>query len=686
MNQNNKRGLYIYLAILMAVVFLAMSWFNSTAAKKEVEYNQIVAEFLTDQVGEYRLDLNTRTLTYTLWKDMESKTPPAENASPESSSGASSSEAANPLTPFQPQPAQPKAKTYQVPSTDLFIRDVHNHVLEYNAAHPDKPVTMVYVPVSDSTFLNVWLPVLLPIIAMVALWWMIMRQTRGTGNPMAFAKAKAKLPTDGNRITFDEVAGADEEKEELKEIVEFLKSPEKFNSLGARIPKGVLLMGPPGTGKTLLAKAVAGEAGVPFFSISGSDFVEMYVGVGASRVRDLFEQAKKNAPSIVFIDEIDAVGRHRGAGLGGGHDEREQTLNQLLVEMDGFGANMGVIVMAATNRKDILDPALMRPGRFDRHITVNYPDVKGREEILRVHTRNKPIGPDVDLAVIAKTTGGFTGADLENLTNEAALLAARKDKKAITMEEIEEATIKVIVGPEKPSHVVTEKERKLTAYHESGHAIVTYNCPTQDKVHQVSIIPRGGAGGFTLSLPEKDVMYMTKKEMEENICTLLAGRVAESLMLDDISTGASNDIEQATRLARAMITRYGMSEKFDMVAMETVTNQYLGGDTSLMCSADTQKDIDRQVVELVKGQHEKARKILTENRVKLDELAGFLYEKETITGEEVMDILGRRGNGTPEHPGSGEPGRGADGADASGRKGARANAGAALQGKDGAGK
>ena len=382
MNQNNKRGLYIYLAILMAVVFLAMSWFNSTAAKKEVEYNQIVAEFLTDQVGEYRLDLNTRTLTYTLWKDMESKTPPAENASPESSSGASSSEAANPLTPFQPQPAQSKAKTYQVPSTDLFIRDVHDHILEYNAAHPDKPVTMVYVPVSDSTFLNVWLPVLLPIIAMVALWWMIMRQTRGTGNPMAFAKAKAKLPTDGNRITFDEVAGADEEKEELKEIVEFLKSPEKFNSLGARIPKGVLLMGPPGTGKTLLAKAVAGEAGVPFFSISGSDFVEMYVGVGASRVRDLFEQAKKNAPSIVFIDEIDAVGRHRGAGLGGGHDEREQTLNQLLVEMDGFGANMGVIVMAATNRKDILDPALMRPGRFDRHITVNYPDVKGREEIL----------------------------------------------------------------------------------------------------------------------------------------------------------------------------------------------------------------------------------------------------------------------------------------------------------------
>ena len=642
MNQNNKRGLYIYLAILMAVVFLAMSWFNSTAAKKEVEYNQIVAEFLTDQVGEYRLDLNTRTLTYTLWKDMESKTPPAENASPESSSGASSSEAANPLTPFQPQPAQPKAKTYQVPSTDLFIRDVHNHVLEYNAAHPDKPVTMVYVPVSDSTFLNVWLPVLLPIIAMVALWWMIMRQTRGTGNPMAFAKAKAKLPTDGNRITFDEVAGADEEKEELKEIVEFLKSPEKFNSLGARIPKGVLLMGPPGTGKTLLAKAVAGEAGVPFFSISGSDFVEMYVGVGASRVRDLFEQAKKNAPSIVFIDEIDAVGRHRGAGLGGGHDEREQTLNQLLVEMDGFGANMGVIVMAATNRKDILDPALMRPGRFDRHITVNYPDVKGREEILRVHTRNKPIGPDVDLAVIAKTTGGFTGADLENLTNEAALLAARKDKKAITMEEIEEATIKVIVGPEKPSHVVTEKERKLTAYHESGHAIVTYNCPTQDKVHQVSIIPRGGAGGFTLSLPEKDVMYMTKKEMEENICTLLAGRVAESLMLDDISTGASNDIERATKIARAMVTRYGFSERLGTMIYGKDQNEvFLGMEMTQDrgYSEEVAATIDQEVRRIIDTAQAKAVQILEENKELLEKLSQYLLEFEKIDGEVFQRLM-----------------------------------------------
>ena len=487
MNQNNKRGLYIYLAILMAVVFLVMSWVNTNASKKGVEYNRIVSDFLEDRVGEYQLDLNTRTLTYTLWEDMPETPAQGSSDAASSESGASSPSSGalgNPFSPFQTQPAQSKTKVYQVPSSNLFLQDVHEHVLEYNSAHPDRPVKIVIIPVSDPSFLATWLPVLLPVIAMVVLWWMIMRQTRGTGNPMAFAKAKAKLPSDGTRVTFDEVAGADEEKAELQEIVEFLKNPEKFNNLGARIPKGVLLMGPPGTGKTLLAKAVAGEAGVPFFSISGSDFVEMYVGVGASRVRDLFEQAKKNAPSIVFIDEIDAVGRHRGAGLGGGHDEREQTLNQLLVEMDGFGPNMGVIVMAATNRKDILDPALMRPGRFDRHITVNYPDVKGREEILKVHTRNKPIGPDVDLAVIAKTTGGFTGADLENLTNEAALLAARKDKKAITMEEIEEATIKVIVGPEKKSHVVTEKERKLTAYHEAGHAIVTYNSPTQDKLHQ----------------------------------------------------------------------------------------------------------------------------------------------------------------------------------------------------------
>ncbi|MCI8652386.1 MAG: ATP-dependent zinc metalloprotease FtsH [Angelakisella sp.] len=582
------------------------------------------------------------------------QTSPPESASgsssePDSSASGESSGAAAPFSPFQTQPAQSKTKVYQVPDNNLFMRDVHDHVLAYNAAHPDKQVKMVIIPYSDPSFLATWLPVMLPVIAMVVLWWMIMRQTRGTGNPMAFAKAKARVPSDGNRVTFDEVAGADEEKAELQEIVEFLKNPEKFNNLGARIPKGVLLMGPPGTGKTLLAKAVAGEAGVPFFSISGSDFVEMYVGVGASRVRDLFEQAKKNAPSIVFIDEIDAVGRHRGAGLGGGHDEREQTLNQLLVEMDGFGPNMGVIVMAATNRKDILDPALMRPGRFDRHITVNYPDVKGREEILKVHTKNKPIGPDVDLAVIAKTTGGFTGADLENLTNEAALLAARKDKKAITMEEIEEATIKVIVGPEKKSHVVTEKERRLTAYHEAGHAIVTYHCPTQDKVHQVSIIPRGGAGGFTLSLPEKDVMYMTKKEMEENICTLLGGRMAESLMLDDISTGASNDIERATKIARSMVTRYGFSERLGTMIYGKDQNEvFLGMEMTQDrgYSEEVAATIDQEVRRIIDTAQARAVQILEDNKELLEQLSQYLLEFEKIDGEVFQRLMD--GTGTLE--------------------------------------
>ena len=653
MNQNNKRGLYIYLAVLIAVVFLVMTWFNASAAKKGVEYNRIVSDFLEDRVGEYQLDLNTRTLTYILWEDMPQTSPPesasGSSSEPDSSASGESSGAAAPFSPFQTQPAQSKTKVYQVPDNNLFMRDVHDHVLAYNAAHPDKQVKMVIIPYSDPSFLATWLPVMLPVIAMVVLWWMIMRQTRGTGNPMAFAKAKARVPSDGNRVTFDEVAGADEEKAELQEIVEFLKNPEKFNNLGARIPKGVLLMGPPGTGKTLLAKAVAGEAGVPFFSISGSDFVEMYVGVGASRVRDLFEQAKKNAPSIVFIDEIDAVGRHRGAGLGGGHDEREQTLNQLLVEMDGFGPNMGVIVMAATNRKDILDPALMRPGRFDRHITVNYPDVKGREEILKVHTKNKPIGPDVDLAVIAKTTGGFTGADLENLTNEAALLAARKDKKAITMEEIEEATIKVIVGPEKKSHVVTEKERRLTAYHEAGHAIVTYHCPTQDKVHQVSIIPRGGAGGFTLSLPEKDVMYMTKKEMEENICTLLGGRMAESLMLDDISTGASNDIERATKIARSMVTRYGFSERLGTMIYGKDQNEvFLGMEMTQDrgYSEEVAATIDQEVRRIIDTAQARAVQILEDNKELLEQLSQYLLEFEKIDGEVFQRLMD--GTGTLE--------------------------------------
>ncbi len=603
---SNRKGLLIYLGALAAMLFIAMQLLPSLNSQKPTEYNKVVGYFQSQQVTEYTLDFGTLELKYKLKGDTNEH-------------------------------------VYSVPNLNLFINDTHELVQKYNEEHPDAPINQYYIqPEEPSIFMSLLVSVLLPIGAMVLIFYFMMRQTRGAGNPMSFAKAKPKLPSEGERVTFDDVAGADEEKEELQEIVEFLKNPSKFNSLGARIPKGVLLMGPPGTGKTLLAKAVAGEAGVPFFSISGSDFVEMFVGVGASRVRDLFEQAKKGAPSIVFIDEIDAVGRHRGAGLGGGHDEREQTLNQLLVEMDGFGANSGVIVIAATNRKDILDPALMRPGRFDRHVTVGYRDVKGREAILRVHTRNKPIGPDVELRVIAQTTGGFTGADLENLVNEAALLAARKDKKAITMTEIEEATIKVIVGPEKRSHVILEKERNLTAYHEAGHAIVTFNCPTQDKVHQVSIIPRGGAGGYTLSLPEKDIMYQTRKEMNEMIVTLLAGRMAESLVLDDISTGASNDIERATKIARAMVTRFGFSDKLGpMVYGKDQNEVFLGMDLAQDrgYSEEVAATIDSEVRAIIDGAYQKANDILSANMEKLHQLADYLKRYEKIDGETFDQLM-----------------------------------------------
>ena len=437
-------------------------------------------------------------------------------------------------------------------------------------------------------------------------------------------------------------AGADEEKHEMEEIVDFLKNPKKYSEIGARIPKGVLLLGPPGTGKTLLAKAVAGEAGCPFFPISGSDFVEMFVGVGASRVRDLFEQAKKNAPSIIFIDEIDAVGRQRGTGLGGGHDEREQTLNQLLVEMDGFTGNESVIVIAATNRRDILDPALLRPGRFDRQIVVSYPDIKGREEVLKVHTRNKPLAPDVNLKTIAQTTVGFTGADLENLVNEASLLAARADRKAITKEDIEEATIKVVAGPEKKSRVVTEREKKLTSYHEAGHAICTYYCPSQDKVHQVSIIPRGMAGGFTMSLPEHDKSYMSKTEMYENIVTLLGGRVAEKLILDDISTGASNDLERATSIARNMVTRYGFSEKLGpMVYGNDQSEVFLGRDfnSNRNYSENVAAEIDAEMREIIEGGYQKSKDILEEHMDQLHLLAKYLMKFEKIDSNDFEILM-----------------------------------------------
>ena len=457
-----------------------------------------------------------------------------------------------------------------------------------------------------------------------------------------FGKTNARLAPSSKKATFADVAGADEEKEELKEIVDFLRDSKKYSEIGARIPKGVLLLGPPGTGKTLLARAVAGEANVPFFSISGSDFVEMFVGVGASRVRDLFEQAKKSAPTMIFIDEIDAVGRQRGAGLGGGHDEREQTLNQLLVEMDGFEDNESVIVMAATNRRDILDPALLRPGRFDRQILVSYPDVKGREEILKVHTRNKPLAPDVDLSTISKSTVGFTGADLENLVNEASLLAARKNKKAITREDLEEASIKVVAGPEKKSKVVSEAEKKLTAYHEGGHAICTYYAQKQDKVHQVTIIPRGQAGGFTMSLPEKDKAFVSKNEMYNNIIVLLGGRVAEKLILDDISTGASNDLERATATARNMVTRYGFSDNLGPVVYGQGEHEvFLGRDytNTPSYSDNVAAEIDNEIRTIVENAFEDAETILTDHIDQLHKIAKYLMKHEKIDGPNFEKLM-----------------------------------------------
>ena len=454
---------------------------------------------------------------------------------------------------------------------------------------------------------------------------------------LSFGKARVKLGKDEKRkTTFKDVAGADEEKAELEEIVDFLKTPEKFNELGARIPKGVLLVGPPGTGKTLLARAVAGEAGVPFFSISGSDFVEMYVGVGASRVRDLFEQAKKHSPSILFIDEIDAVGRHRGAGMGGGHDEREQTLNQLLIEMDGFGANEGVIIIAATNRPDILDPALLRPGRFDRQLTVGYPDVKGREEILKVHAKNKPLAPDVELKTIAQSTAGFTGADLENLLNEAALLAARRKKKALTMAEIEEATIKVVVGTEKKSHKMSEKDKKLTAYHEAGHAVAAYHLETQDPVHQISIIPRGMAGGFTMQLPSEDKPYVSKNYLLDEIVVLLGGRVAETIVFGDINSGASSDIERATEIARKMITRYGMSDELGPVMYGSSNNEvFLGRDfsSSRNYSEAIAAEIDSQIKRIITDAYKRCEEILRANMDQLETVSKYLIKHEKVDGD-----------------------------------------------------
>jgi cell division protease FtsH len=480
---------------------------------------------------------------------------------------------------------------------------------------------------------------------LIGVWFFIMQQTLGGGNRvMSFGKSKAKLHTDDKtKVTFNDVAGADEAKQELEEVVEFLKHPKKFNDLGARIPKGVLLVGPPGTGKTLLARAIAGEAGVPFFSISGSDFVEMFVGVGASRVRDLFEQAKKSAPCIVFIDEIDAVGRQRGAGLGGGHDEREQTLNQLLVEMDGFGVNEGIIIIAATNRPDILDPALLRPGRFDRQIVVDRPDVKGRLEILKVHTHGKPVAKDVDLGVLARRTPGFTGADLSNLVNEAALLAARRNKKRIDMPELEESIERVVAGPERKSKVISEKEKRLTAYHEAGHALVGMLLTHTDPVHKVSIIPRGRAGGYTLMLPKEDRYYATKSELLDQLKTLVGGRVAEAVVLKEISTGAQNDLERATELVRKMITEYGMSEVLGPITFGRNHEQqvFLGRDfgRDRNYGEEVASAIDQEVRRIIEDAYAKAEELLKANLDKLHIVAQALLERETIEGWELDQLL-----------------------------------------------
>ncbi|MBC8545242.1 ATP-dependent zinc metalloprotease FtsH [Bianquea renquensis] len=526
----------------------------------------------------------------------------------------------------------------------LYISDVESFREFMRENYPDVPIYVKAVKADG--FLSEFLPMLITMIIVLIVFTFIMNRAQGGGSGnkvMSFGKSKARMIVDDkNRIRFNNVAGLDEEKEEMKEVVEFLRAPKKFSELGARIPKGVLLVGPPGTGKTYLAKAVAGEAGVPFFSISGSDFVEMFVGVGASRVRDLFEQAKKNAPCIVFIDEIDAVGRRRGAGLGGGHDEREQTLNQLLVEMDGFGVNEGVIVIAATNRVDILDPALLRPGRFDRRIVVNRPDVKGREEVLTVHSKGKPLGEDVDLRVVARTTAGFTPADLENLLNEAAIYAARENRKYITMQDIQNAFIKIGIGTEKKSRIITDKEKRITAFHEAGHAIIHHVISELDPVHSISIIPTGMAGGYTMPLPEEDTMYMSKTQMESEIVALLGGRVAEELVLQDVTTGASNDIERATGLARGMVTKYGMSDVLGPIQFGDDNEEvFLGRDIghTRNYGEEVAGTIDREIRKIVDDAYSRAKSILTEHMQVLHKTAELLLKKEKITGEEFAKLF-----------------------------------------------
>ena len=613
-NSINWKTLVSYMLMLAIFVggIVLLGSFNDKQQGKEKQYYEVVDLFREDKIAEYTLNLSNGKLEYTLKSEKTKK-------------------------PYQ----------YTVPNVSMFLDDVHDHVIEYNTKNPDSEVKADYKAGKNYSVLWSMLPTVLSLVVLVGVFYFFIKKTGEMGgdhrSAMNFSKANVRKKNDSDKkITFDDVAGADEEKEELSEIVRFLKDPSKFNALGARIPKGVLLVGPPGTGKTLLAKAVAGEANAPFLSISGSDFVELYVGVGASRVRDLFENAKKQAPAIIFIDEIDAVGRHRGAGMGGGHDEREQTLNQMLVEMDGFAANTGVIVIAATNRPDILDPALLRPGRFDRQVTVNYPDMRGREEILKVHARNKPLAPDVDLSVIAKTTAGFTGADLENLLNEAALLAARKDLKAITMDQIREATIKVVAGTEKKSHKMSDKEKRLTAYHEGGHAIATHFLDSQDPVHQVSIIPRGRAGGYTMSLPSEDRSYDTKNNMRDELVVLLGGRVAEKLVLGDISTGASNDIQRATQIARNMVAKYGMSDELGPICFGSDNDEVFLGMQYTQgrdYSEEIAGKIDREIEALISEAYSRTENILNEHMDMLHVVAKALIEREKLERDEFETLM-----------------------------------------------
>ncbi len=611
LSQNWKTGLfYILIPALLIVMIFA---FGSQNNKDETVYSDIVNLFRTNQVSEFEIDLSSGSLKYKLFSDKEKDNP----------------------------------KTYAVPSVSYFLDDISDYVDEYNTANPNNQIKYNYKKGrGGSVFLSMLPSLLIGLLLFGLAIWTIRRMGSTIGNEtnrtLSFGKIKAKNAAEDSDKTFEDVAGCDEEKEELAELVDFLKQPERYTELGARIPKGVLLVGPPGTGKTLLAKAVAGEAGAPFLSISGSDFVEMYVGVGASRVRDLFEQAKKKAPAIVFIDEIDAVGRHRGAGMGGGNDEREQTLNQLLVEMDGFGTNSGVIIIAATNRPDVLDPALLRPGRFDRQITVNRPDAQGREDILKVHAKNKPMAPDVDLHEVAKDTMGFTGADLENLLNEAAILAVRNGKKAITAQDIADAATRVEIGTEKKSHKYTEKAKKLTAFHEAGHAVSSFYVEGHDKVKEVSIIPRGlGAGGYTWYTPDEE-NYTSKNDMLGNLISMFGGRVAEALALGDISTGASNDLQRATEICRDMVAKYGMTDNVGPVVYDGGSGEvFLGRDYGNVknYSEDSAARIDKEVERLMREAYAKTQKILTEHYDQLELVANTLLDKEKITGEDFMSLM-----------------------------------------------